>query len=225
MCMGPDRGQRAVQGAAARVFRPTASPPDESNAAGMDALRVTPGALDERGLVEASARGDAAAFDALVARWVDRLFAVAYRILRDLDAADDATQDALVIAWRDIRGLRDPDAFESWIYRLLVRVCYRHAGRRRRDAVRVVDVEDIEIGRADHVDSVANRDRIERGFARLTTEQRTVLVLFHYLGRSHAEIGDILNLPEGTVASRLHYATKALRAAVSADDRLGGALS
>ena len=178
-------------------------------------------AMTQRLLVVSAAQGDPEAFDALVERWLDRLFAVAYRILQDHDAADDATQDALVIAWRDIRGLRDPDRFEPWIHRLLVRVCYRHAVRRRRDAVHLIDVDGIEVGRPDSTNAVADRDRLERAFQRLTLQQRTVLVLHHYFGRSHADIGDILQLPEGTVASRLHYALKALRAALAADERPG----
>jgi RNA polymerase sigma-70 factor (ECF subfamily) len=178
-------------------------------------------AMTQRLLVVSAAQGDPEAFDALVERWLDRLFAVAYRILQDHDAADDATQDALVIAWRDIRGLRDPDRFDAWIHRLLVRICYRHAVKRRREFVRLVDVDGIELGRPDTTNTIADRDLLERAFQRLTLEQRSVLVLHHYLGRSHAEIGDILQLPEGTVASRLHYALKALRAALAADERPG----
>jgi RNA polymerase sigma-70 factor (ECF subfamily) len=176
--------------------------------------------ITERVLVVSAARGDADAYAVLVERWIDKLFRLAYRILRDWDAADDATQDALVIAWRDIRGLRDPDRFEPWLYRLLVRVCYRRAGERRRIAARVVDVSQVEVGQRDSGDAVVERDRIDRALRRLSIDQRTVLVLHHYLGRSHADIGDVLQLPEGTVASRLHYATKALRAALDADDRM-----
>lgn len=175
--------------------------------------------ITDRVLVVSAANGDADAYAALVDRWIDRLFRVAYRILRDWDAADDATQDALVVAWRDIRGLRDPDRFEPWLYRLLVRICHRRASDRRRRAARVVDIGKQDAGGADDIGSVVERDRIERALGQLTVEQRTVIVLYHYLGRSHAEISDVLQLPEGTVASRLHYATKSLRAALAAGDR------
>lgn len=175
--------------------------------------------ITDRLLVVSAANGDADAYAVLVDRWIDRLFRVAYRILRDWDAADDATQDALVLAWRDIRALRDPDRFEPWLYRLLMRVCYRRASDRRRLAARVVGLGEMEMGRADDTISVVERDRIDRALAHLTVEQRTVIVLYHYLGRSHAEIADVLQLPEGTVASRMHYAIKALRAALAAGDR------
>lgn len=173
----------------------------------------------DRLLVVSAAQGDADAFAGLVDRWMDRLFRIAYRILRDWDAADDATQDALVIAWRDIRGLRDPDRFEAWMYRLLVRICYRQASGRRRLAARVGQLDGLEMGESDPTGSVVERDQIERALRQLTLDQRTVLVLYHYLGRSHADIADVLQIPEGTVASRLHYASKAFKAALAADDR------
>jgi RNA polymerase sigma-70 factor, ECF subfamily len=215
----PQRRARGVSRAAGEPMPLTALNADDLPApqAGYD-----PGsAIPERLLVVSAASGDAEAFATLVGNWIDRLFRVAYRILRDWDAADDATQDALVLAWRDIRGLRDPDRFEPWLYRLLVRVCYRRATERRRLSARVVDLTEVDVGGGDHSSLVADRDRIERALGRLTVEQRTVLVLYHYLGRSHAEIADVLQLPEGTVASRMHYATKALRAALAADDRPG----
>lgn len=188
-------------------------------------VRIAPAhrpALTQRLLVASAARGDQEAFEELTERWSHRLFAVAYRILEDWHAADDAVQDALVLAWRDLPGLREPDRFEPWIHRLLVRVCYRQARERRRDRARLVDIGEVDPAGADQTGEVVARDRIARAFHRLTIDQRTVLVLHHYLDRSLAEIADILSTPEGTVASRLHYATKALRAAIEADERATG---
>jgi RNA polymerase sigma factor (sigma-70 family) len=176
----------------------------------------------QRLLVASAARGDQEAFEELAESWSRRLFAIAYRILGDWHGADDAVQDALVLAWRDLPGLREPDRFEAWMHRLLVRVCYRQARARRRDRARLVDIGEIDPAGEDQTGEVVARDRIARAFHRLTIDQRTVLVLHHYRDRSLAEIADILSTPEGTVASRLHYATKALRAAIEADERATG---
>src|SRR6476659_2036901 len=96
-----------------------------------------PGGVMEEELVRRAARGDADAFDALARHRIDRLYAVAFRILRDHHDAEDAVQDALWTAWGDLRGLREPARFDAWLYRLLVRSCYR-AGRSRRRRATVV---------------------------------------------------------------------------------------
>ena len=83
-------------------------------------------------LVQRAQRGDSDAFEALIRAAYDRLFATAHRILRDRDTAEDAVQDAIVRCWRDIRGLRDPDRFEAWLYRLLVNACRDLSRRARR---------------------------------------------------------------------------------------------
>jgi RNA polymerase sigma-70 factor (ECF subfamily) len=83
----------------------------------------------DRDLVEAARRGDREAYADLIRVRGHPLFAIAQRILRDVDRAEDALQDALVIAWRDLRGLRDPDRFDAWLYRLLVRSCIAEAQR------------------------------------------------------------------------------------------------
>src|SRR5215212_11263364 len=94
-------------------------------------------------LVRSAQHGDQAAFVALISARGDRLYAIAHRILRDIDRAEDALQDALVIAWRDLRGLRDPDRFDAWLRRLLVNVCIVQATRERQRVVnlRVLPVD------------------------------------------------------------------------------------
>src|SRR5258705_12376000 len=84
------------------------------------------------GLVERAQGGDQDAFAALATASVDRCYAIAYRILRDMHAAQDATQQALLSAWRDLPTLRDPERFEAWLYRLVVRASYAESGRNRR---------------------------------------------------------------------------------------------
>ena len=173
----------------------------------------------DRDLVEAAQNGDREAFVDLVRVRVDRLFAIAQRILRDVDRAEDALQDALVIAWRDLRGLRDPDRFDAWLHRLLVHSCLTHAARERR---RVANLRALPIdGPAgpDDTLTVADRDQLERGFRRLPPEQRAILVLHHYAGYAPSEIAETLGIPPGTARSRLHHAHRAMRAALEADAR------
>jgi RNA polymerase sigma-70 factor (ECF subfamily) len=173
----------------------------------------------DRDLVEAARHGDREAYVDLIRVRTDRLFAVAHRILRDVDRAEDAVQDALVIAWRDLRGLRDPDRFDAWIHRLLVHVCIEQAARERRriSNLRVLPVD----GPAapDELLSVVDRDVLERGFRRLPPDQRAILVLHHYLGFEPSEIAETLGIPAGTARSRLHHAHRAMRAALEADAR------
>ena len=173
----------------------------------------------DRELVEASRRGDREAYADLIRVRGDRLYALAQRILRDVDRAEDALQDALVIAWRDLPGLRDPDRFDAWLHRLVVRACVLEASRARRIAsnLRVLPIDVPTAG--DDFITVADRDQLDRGFRRLDPRQRALLVLRHFEGRDMAEIAEILGIPEGTARSRLHYATEAMRAALQADAR------
>ena len=151
----------------------------------------------DRDLVESAQDGDREAYVDLIRDRSDRLFAIAQRILRDVDRAEDALQDALVIAWRDLRGLRDPDRFDAWLQRLLINVCIGQATRERRRTanLRVLPVD----GPAapDQLLSVADRDLLERGFRRLPPDQRAILVLHHYLGYEPSEIAETLGIPAG----------------------------
>lgn len=170
-------------------------------------------------LVERARNGDEEAFASLARAASDRLLAIAYRILRDLGLAEDAVQQTLVLAWRDLPTLRDAGAFDAWLHRLLVNTCYREARRGRRWVanVRFLPVE--MPASSDEFVTVVHRDQLERGFRRLPPEQRAVLVFHHYLGMTLPEVADHLGVPLGTVKSRLHYAINSIRAALEADQR------
>lgn len=169
-------------------------------------------------LVLAAKAGDAASFETLVRRQVDRMYGVARLMLRDPDTAEDAVQQAFVRAWRDIGSLREPSRFESWLHTLVVRACYDEARRIRRwQADLRVLAPAIDVSRHDQPPD--DRDEIERGFRLLSPEHRMVLVLHFYLDLSAVEIGARLGIPAGTARSRLHYALAALRAAIDADER------
>ena len=173
----------------------------------------------DRELVVSAQRGDRVAFMDLVRARVDRLFAIARRILRDVDRAEDALQDALVIAWRDLPSLRDPGRFDYWLQRVLTNMCIEHARRdRRRYAKLEVLVVDDHMA-PDELAGVVDRDVVDRAFRRLKAEERAVLVLRYYLGSEPATIAEILGVPGGTVRSRLHHAHRAMRAAIEADAR------
>lgn len=173
-------------------------------------------------LVARAREGEEAAFNRLAAGEIDRLYAIAYRILGRQDAAEDAVQDALVAAWRDLPRLREVDAFPGWLTRVLVHTCYREARRGRR-LVTVGWTGASEPIQDDRAASLADRDEIDRAFRQLSAEHRAVLVVTHYLGMSGREASDALGVPQGTVKSRLHHATRALRAAIAADERKGEA--
>ena len=173
----------------------------------------------EPSLVERARGGDREAFSAIAFEVSDGLFAVAHRILRDFDAAADALQVALVRMWRDLPSLSDPNRFEAWAYRVLIRACH-DAIRARRPAGRQLHL--LEGGRAivgDHAGEVVDRDELDHAFRRLTPEQRAILVLQYYRDMKLEDIAELLQIPIGTVRSRLYYAKRALRSALEADAR------
>jgi RNA polymerase sigma-70 factor (ECF subfamily) len=171
----------------------------------------------DRDLVEQARRGDREAFAVLVHQVSDSLYAVAFRILRDAGLAEDALQNALVLAWRRLPRLRDDARFEAWIHRILVHACYDESQRARHWTanVRVLPAEGPTT--PDGTDAVADRDQLERAFRRLSVDQRAVFVLHHYLGLPLVEVAELLEIPAGTARSRLHYAIAELRDALAVD--------
>ena len=170
-------------------------------------------------LVSQAKRGDREAFDSLARLTGDQCMAIAFRILRDYDLAEDDVQSALLTAWREIRTLRDPRRFEPWLHRILTNACFAETRRRRRwtERVQLISVEPVH--GTDEYQTVDNRDQFERAFRRLTVEQRAVLVFHHYLGLSLPEVAARIGIPVGTVKSRMYHAKRALRAILEADAR------
>ena len=176
--------------------------------------------MDKAELVRRAREGDRDAFDLLMTSVVDQLYRIARLILRDTDRAEDAVQEALVRCWRDLRTLRDPDRFDAWLNRLLLRSVSDEARRERRFSARVAVLR-FDPTQADDTKAVADRDELARIFGRLSVDHRTIVVLHHYLGFTVEDAAAAIGIPVGTAKSRLHYATDALRAALDADARIG----
>jgi RNA polymerase sigma-70 factor (ECF subfamily) len=170
-------------------------------------------------LVDRARRGDREAFSVLAGGAVDRLYGIARLILRDAELAEDATQEALVRAWRDLPALRDVERFDAWLYRLIVHAA-ADIGRHRRRWRTEITILPAEPAEPDRVSELADRDQMERALRRVSDDQRAVLVLSFYVGLSSSDLADALEIPVGTAKSRLHYAIEALRAAIGADERV-----
>jgi RNA polymerase sigma factor (sigma-70 family) len=170
-------------------------------------------------LVERARSGDHDAFSVLVRASVPRLLGAARLILRDQDRAQDAVQEALVMAWRHVRALRDPEAWDAWLYRLTVRACYRSARTtKRRSVVELHVMPDREpVLDDDFPAHLAERDRLGRELGRLPVDQRAVMVLHFYLGLPLTEAADVLGIPAGTAKSRLHRGLETLRSALAGE--------
>mgnify|MGYP001827748995 CR=1 FL=1 len=170
-------------------------------------------------LVVRAQRGDREAFTDLVDAIGGRLHAIAFSVLRDRELARDATQQTLLTAWQDLARLRDPDRFEAWTCRILVRNCQREGRKASRWMPAMPERLESEPALPDETAGVISRDRIERAFRSLNLDQRLVVVLNYYLDLPPAVIAEHLGIPVGTVHSRLHRALHLMHAAIDADER------
>jgi RNA polymerase sigma-70 factor, ECF subfamily len=170
--------------------------------------------VDQRDLVERAREGDHDAFTELIDLTIARLDSAARLILRDPELARDAVQDALIRAWRDLPGLRDPDRFDAWLHRITIHACLDLVRRRRR---RVIEVELEPFDRpaiTDMAGDVADRELLDKALRRLDPGHRAVVVLHFYLGMPLTDVAAAIGIPLGTAQSRLHYSLKAMRASV-----------
>jgi RNA polymerase sigma-70 factor (ECF subfamily) len=172
--------------------------------------------VDQRVLVERAGAGDHDAFALLVRGIIARLDGAARLILRDPELARDAVQDALVHAWRDLPGLRDPDRFDAWMHRITVHSCLTILRRRRS---RVIEVQltftaDVPVG--DPGSLVVDRDQVDRALQRLDPGHRAVVVAHYFLGQPLPQVAASLGIPLGTAKSRLHRSLAAMRVELEA---------
>ena len=162
--------------------------------------------------------GDLRAFDTLTSADYPRLFRVAHGILRDRARAEDATQQAYLDIWRNIRRLRDPSKFEGWSYRILVHACYAEAKRTPKWLPDTALAPSHEPVSGDAFGAVLDRDELERGFRQLSMDHRVVIVLHYLLDMTLEQIAEALDVPRGTVYSRLSRAMGSLRSAMRAGE-------
>jgi RNA polymerase sigma-70 factor (ECF subfamily) len=184
------------------------------------AIRVAWEGSVDRHLVDEAQQGGRDAFTELMRLEGGRLYALAYRILRDRQLAQDAFQEAALAAWRRLPTLRDADRFEAWMQRVLVHACYAESRKRTRwtATVRLLEVD--SSGAMESRSAIYDRDELERAFRKLSIDHRAVFVMHHYVGLPLVEVAERLGIPAGTARSRLHYATEALRQAITDDNTL-----
>jgi RNA polymerase sigma-70 factor (ECF subfamily) len=179
--------------------------------------------VDQRGLIDRAQRGDHDAFAELVDGSIRRLDAAARLILRDPDLAQDAVQDTLIRAWRDLPGLREPDRFDAWLHRLTVNACLDLLRHRRRRPIEVELSPIDSMNLPDHSRAFADRELLDTALRRLDPGHRAVVALHYLLGMPLPEVATSLGIPYGTAKSRLHYALAAMRVGVQAETHQGPA--
>jgi RNA polymerase sigma-70 factor (ECF subfamily) len=170
-------------------------------------------------LVTRAQRGDQAAFAEIASATYGRSHTIAYGILRDRELAQDAVQQAMLNAWRNLPKLRDPARFEAWAYRLTVNACYAEARRSKSWLPNASADGPTDPTAADAIEPIADRELLERGFRRLSVDQRAVLVLRHLVGLPLEEVARTLDIPPGTARSRLYRALQTMRSSIDADTR------
>jgi RNA polymerase sigma-70 factor (ECF subfamily) len=171
----------------------------------------------DRTLVERARDGDRDAFEALMKDRIDRVYQLSLAIVANEADARDATQESFVAAWRHLPRLRDADRFEAWLSRLVVNSARMALRARRRRGVREIPAHEILSGFGAHDPSIGDEVHLAAALGRLAPDQRAILALHHLEDRSIAEIASILDIPPGTVKSRLFTARQALVRALGDD--------
>lgn len=170
----------------------------------------------------ASADARPSDFEALVGPWVSEMYRAAAAIVGSYEA-EEVTQDALLDAWRGLRRLRDRARVRPWLHAIVANRARKHirATRSRPRLITMVHETDPGPRRTspDHAIEVAERDRLDRAFGRLTADQRICVGLHYSLDLSVPQISESLSIPEGTVKSRINAGMERLRAAIAADDQ------
>ena len=170
-------------------------------------------------LVQRAKDGDHGAFESLVRPEIERLYGLAGLLLPDRGRAEDAVQEALLRAWRDLPQLREVGKFPAWLRRLVVNASHdegRRLGRRKRE----VELQPHhDPGEPDELDGLLDRDELSQAFRRLDEQERTVVALRYFLDLSTSDAAATLGMREVTYRSKLHRALRMLNAALAADAR------
>ncbi|MCC6403220.1 MAG: sigma-70 family RNA polymerase sigma factor [Fimbriimonadaceae bacterium] len=183
-------------------------------------------------LIRRCQRGDRAAFDSLVSQYEQRAYQYAYRLTRDQDEACDVVADAFLRVYSALKNFKGKSTFSTWLYRIVSNVYFDRRKRERRhshlsldspsgaDETRTLDLPDASDGPEQLVEQGARQDVLQQALDSLPELHRAMLVMFHLEGLSYIEIAEALDLPVGTVKSRLNRARLALRDEVGASMEL-----
>jgi RNA polymerase sigma-70 factor (ECF subfamily) len=167
--------------------------------------------LPDLDLVELARLGDRSAFDELLRRHDDRMRGLAYRILADRPAMDDALQEAYLKAYRALDRFRPGSDFGTWLYRVTYNACIDELRKRKRAPVAAEDPVDPVSTNPGPERIVSAAETVRSALADLPVDQRVTVVLVDGEGFDHREAAEILGVAPGTVASRLHRARATLR--------------
>lgn len=189
---------------------------DISNGDTLDQTRAKERILDSY-LVAAVRLGDRRAFELLVGRWNGRLLAHARRLLGDDDTARDAVQEAWAEIVRGIARLKDERAFPAWAYRIVSRRCARLIGHTQRQRKLEKAILAAPEGQPDHVPPHTDIEKLRAAIRELPPGQRAAVALFHLEDLSIAEVAVALDVPAGTVKTRLMHARQKLRATLEGE--------
>jgi RNA polymerase sigma-70 factor (ECF subfamily) len=179
---------------------------------------------DERTLVRAAQQDDMAAFEELVARHRDRVYARAYSMMRNEEEALDLSQEAWVKGWQRLRQFQGEAGFGTWMTRIVINLCLDELRRQKRHRSESIEAMDEDSGGVERQMPVVTvnptsgleraelRQRIDRALGQLSHEHRTVLVLHEFEEMEYKEIAKTVGCSIGTVMSRLFYARRKLAA-------------
>jgi RNA polymerase sigma-70 factor (ECF subfamily) len=182
---------------------------------------------DDAGLVRASQKGDTAAFEELVARHRDRIYARAYTMMRNEEEAIDLSQEAWIKGWQRLAQFQGDSSFGTWMTRIVINLCLdqlRRQKRQRSESLEALDEESggverfmpaVTVNPTARLERAELRQRIDRALDQLSHEHRTVLVLHEFEEMEYKEIARTMACSIGTVMSRLFYARRKLAALLS----------
>ena len=179
---------------------------------------------DDATLVRAAQRGDMEAFEELVARHRDKIYARAWSMVRNEDEAVDLSQEAWVKWWQRLKQFHSESSFGTWITRIVINLCLDELRKRKRQRVESIQEMDEESGGVERqmpavivnpterLERGELRQRIDRALGQLSREHRTVLVLHEFEEMEYKQIAKAMDCSIGTVMSRLFYARRKLAA-------------
>ena len=182
---------------------------------------------DDKSLVQAAQKGDMGAFEELVARHRDKIYARAYSMMRNEEEAIDLSQEAWVKAWQRLKQFQGESSFGTWMTRIVINLCLDQLRRHKRQRAESIEAMDEESGGVERhmpvvtvnptegLERVELRQRIDQALSQLSEAHRTAIVLCEFEGMEYKEIAKAMECSIGTVMSRLFYARRKMAALLS----------